>query len=231
MAEKGKIASIAAGISIGIAFLALVFVIANQESVLLSYYLLQDYPGFLQRMPNSLLEERVSYFSGKELQEAEILPLWKILYMKKEFYPQDYLSESQRLGLMRKIAGARASGIENIDAQLSSLRYLLGANDMNELGTIIGENTLLRDTCAEITSLQVNTLDSCEISKLIDAKFFCGIQPSAEDFENAGKAISSQAGNCVQHCSEHCFEKVPVYVNGCGKAKNENERYHCLFFH
>jgi len=220
--------------------LALLIVGVSWNEIALTYALGQDYPEFLKEFPAEALDRRIEGFAGKDLVEEDLDQLWKLLWIKKDYYRNFYITEGVRKELVKGVSLADANGLQGTYLKLNLLKYKLGVNDLEEL-RVFGQANGFGDNLAEAVEGQVcgkleglrqevDWDDSCSVSHFIEAKFFCGIGLAQEDVDAAERVISQGLGNCVAHCSEHCFEDVPVYVNGCEMAGNENEEYHCLFF-
>ena len=212
--------------------LALVYV--NIDNITSSHTLGLDYPEFLQPVSADALDARIKVFESKQLGEKDLEMLWKLLWIKKEFYGQNYLTLEQRQKLVENVSAAKVGGLQNTYYILNLLKYKLGVNNAEELKLFsqTGAAMLTSKVCENINALvnEVDFEDSCSVSHFIEAKQFCKLSVSEEDVQAAQKVISLGFGDCVQHCVEHCFSNVPVYVNQCEKAGNENEEYHCLYF-
>jgi len=201
------------------------------NDVTLSQQLAHDYPGFLEKAPAETLDRWIQYFNQSSLQPESLESLWKLLWIKKEFYRESYLEQGQRQLLVEKVAAFKPGSLWEAYLQFNTLKYKLGVNSISALDTM--QENVESGLCARLGEFatEADWQDSCDVSKVIEARFFCETSITEEEMEKAVQAIEGEKGNCVQHCREHCFEHVPVYVNGCENAANENEEYHCLFFH
>lgn len=205
----------------------------SQSQVDLEQVLLNDYPEFLRgKFSASLLDYKIIEMSLDEFGENGLERLWKLLWMKKEFYREDYLSEELRRNFVQKISETETNSLDTRYYQFNTLKYKLGVANVEGLASFGADVEAAKaKICSDLTVLdEVDWLDAMEVSKAIELKFFCKITPGQEEFEKARFAVENRMGDAVQHCAEHCFEDVPVYVNDCSRAENENEEYHCLFF-
>ncbi len=228
---KAKNAMVSAALIVFIA--GLVWLSVNLERVFLEERLSRPYPGFLQPANQAILDAEIEKLQGQDLDMAGLERLQKLLWIKKDFFRESYMSFGQRQGFVEKASIFQTASLEEADTQLNVLKYKLGINGLDELGSVCeaGAENVNANICQSLGALEaeVNWNDSCDIGHFTEAKQFCGMEPAETDLEAAKRAVSQNLGACVEHCSEHCFAAVPVYVNGC-IAKNENEEYHCLFF-
>jgi len=205
----------------------------SQNQAGLERALQTDYPEFLQEeFSSSLLDYKILEMSLEEFEESGLKRLWKLLWIKKEFYRNDYISEELRQGFVQRVSEIETSSLDTRYYQFNILKYKLGVANVGGLASFgVNVEAAKANICSDFSVLEeVDWLDAMEVSKAIELKFFCGITPSPEEFEKARFAVENSLGDAVQHCAEHCFEDVPVYVNDCSRAENENEEYHCLFF-
>ena len=204
----------------------------NWNEINLVYALTTDYPEFLQPFPKEILDSRIEAFVGKDLEEQDLDTLWKLLWIKKEYHKDFYITRTIQEALIRKISLAGSDGLQGTYLRLNLLKYKLGVNNLENLKEVYsdGASFVEENVCTKLEEIsnEVDWDDSCSVSHIIEARFFCGMNAEQYEIAAAEHAISQKLGNCVQHCEEHCFEDVPVYVNDCGKAENKNERYHCL---
>ena len=218
----------------GILAAVVLYAALNWGETCLSYSLTQDYPDFLMEFPAETLDARLEPFLERQITEGDMEILWKLLWMKKEFHPDLYITNGWRNLLIGRVAGVQSSSLQSAYYQFNILKYKLGINNSGELRNLnpVAAELLNENACKniELFAQEVDLDDSCSVSHLIEAKFFCGIELAEQDRMAAEKVISEKLGDCVGHCSEHCFEDVPVYVNDCNLAANDNEKYHCLFF-
>ncbi|MDP6671188.1 MAG: hypothetical protein QGI60_05250 [archaeon] len=192
-----------------------------------------DYPEFLQgEFSSSLLDYKIIEMSASEVGESSLERLWKLLWIKKEFYKNNYLPEELRQGFVQRISEIETNSLNTRYYQFNLLKYKLGVANADDLMLFeVDAEAAKENICSNLTILdEVDWSDAMEVSKAIELKFFCGVTPNVEEFEKAKLAVGLRVRSEVQHCAEHCFEDVPVYVNDCSRAENENEQYHCLFF-
>ena len=197
------------------------------------HVLQNDYPEFIQEgFSSSLIDYKILEMSAGEFNEVGLERLWKLLWIKKEFYRNNYLTEELRSGFIQKISKIETSSLNNRYYQFNLLKYKLGVANADDLASFeVDVEEAKANICFDLTVLkEVDWADAMDASKAIELKFFCGITPAPEEFEKARLAVGNRLGDAVQHCVEHCFEDVPVYVNDCSRAENENEQYHCLYF-
>ena len=192
-----------------------------------------DYPKFMEEgFSSSLIDYKIIEMSAGEFNEAGLERLWKLLWIKKEFYRNNYLSEELRQGFVQRISEIETGSLNTRYYQFNLLKYKLGVANADSFASFeVSAEAAKENICSDLTVLdEVDWKDAMEASKAIELKFFCGIIPLPEEFEKARRAVENGIRSEVQHCAEHCFEDVPVYVNDCSRAENENEQYHCLYF-
>lgn len=189
------------------------------------------YPDFLIEVDADVLDTRISEFQTKANYTGwDMIYLWKLLWMKKEFYPHEYISEDQRSGFADKIARAHISNLDVKYVQVNTLKYKLGINNISELQDYSGEKYPVCDD-DNLFLEQVNWTKASESGFYFDIVHFCGLDFTKQDVERLLTAIESEDDPKTRgHALEHGVNDVPVYINDCSMAKTENERYHCLFF-
>ncbi len=70
----------------------------------LDQQLAQNYPYFLEKIDKDLLDYKIGYYQKKQDYSKDDLELlWKILFIKKDFYKYDYVAEQTRRIFMLSI--------------------------------------------------------------------------------------------------------------------------------
>ena len=69
----------------------------DEEQKKMQDALKKDYPYFLNNISQDIIEKEIGYYvRKKELIQEDIIMLWKLLWIKKEFYKTRYLNEQDR---------------------------------------------------------------------------------------------------------------------------------------
>jgi len=196
-------------------------------TVRLSQY--KHYPSFMVIADSPLLDRVISsHARPRQLSSDDLAFLWKALWIKKDNAPA-YISETLRKVLVRKVSWALIRTLRDTYLQIDLLKYKLGINDNQELRRYLGEET---PACrvAENMIENVHTDNLFEVSTYFDVVHFCKLSAPVAMQVTLGQLLQKTRSFYSGHVREHGIHDVPVYVNDCSQAADENERYHCLFF-
>jgi hypothetical protein len=168
-----------------------------------------------------------SLISKNNYSTEELRKIMLLLYAKNDISKYDYISESDRNLLINNIINYAPTNIIDKRLQIYLFKYSLGINNVNELEKYINKDASVCNTkfLDEINWSSYNTINS-----YFDIKNFCLVENDSTDKKRLLEFIRSSKDSRISHLKEHGIIDVPVYVNGCSKAKDKNEKYHCLFF-
>ncbi|MFW5746596.1 MAG: hypothetical protein ACOCWQ_03530 [Nanoarchaeota archaeon] len=185
----------------------------------------QEYPGFLEQPIQRFLPAlkiRILQNEGLSAPHARA-ELWKSLWILKDQYRFDYITHAQRNELISQLSRAEPQNLEDHYIILNTLKYKLGINSKEGLAD---------PSICQYAPL-VNWSDPWHASVGFDYLHFCKISLSEQHvhaYHQLTAEIGKDADHDVLHLQEHGVNDVPVYINDCSSARNENEAYHCLFF-
>ena len=181
------------------------------------------YPQFLISIPNEKLSSEINKVSeGERLSSNEVEYLWKLLWIKKEFYPKQYLTNKEREIIVERIKNVKPNNLYENYLQTNILRYELGINDDSELNE--------SSVCVHLFLNETNWDDLFDVAVYFDVLHFCDITVTELDLRKLNQTMSNaKVSVSYQHCMEHCANDIQVKVNDCDNTQG-HESYHCLYF-
>ena len=199
-------------------------------------FLLSNQLSFLSKVSRDLAATDTltliteKFVAKEEFSFEDIHRLRGILLLKKENDQKNYLTEDQRRQLADNAEKSPSFDLMTKFEHVDLFKYLLGLNNIDEL-----ERYLDRESgfCApEDLFLTENKWNNdSQVGAYFDVLNFCRIPISQSDKDKLAGYLNTMSNESYAiHLRQHGINDVPVYVNDCSPAKDENERYHCLFF-
>lgn len=182
----------------------------------LELQLQHDYPEFLRPAPAGLLDGKIR----QAVEDGELERLWKLIWIRRDFHRQEYISETERQQLIAEVRNMPIHSLEERYYQVNILKYKLGINRAAEIGMPC--DTLFLDT-ADFSRLE-------DANAYFDIKHFCDLDITEQDGSRLLAALRESNDSILrQHLLEHGTEEFMVEVGNCTATAPE-DRYHCLFF-
>tara|TARA_Y100000031_G_C8144829_1_gene349401 strand:+ start:143 stop:889 length:747 start_codon:yes stop_codon:yes gene_type:complete len=198
----------------------------------LDQQLIQDYPYFLEKTAQELLDYKIDYYQKKQDYSKDDLEiLWKVLFIKKDFYKDDYITEQTRRIFIDKVAKQKIDDFSHKYFQINILKYKLGMNNILELENYLKQKVGACDR--DNLFLEQTGWDNVwQVGVYFDIVHFCKITFGQQEIEKLNLVLKENSSSPrTSHVQDHGINDVPVYINDCSQAKDENEEYHCLFFY
>lgn len=195
------------------------------------YLLNSGYPTFLKVGNIEKVDSEILTLSSHTIQlsSEDMEKLWKLLWIKKDISKKDYITEEKRARFIEKTSYFSPSNLDQSYYQFNTLKYKLGINNIEELETYLNKKLDLCNS-KKLFIKNIKWNDSFKVGYYFDVIHFCNLNYSNLDEQRLNSLTSSKNDELTIHLKEHGITDVPVYVNDCSKATNENEKYHCLFF-